>query len=244
MKKFFLVCTAAFAVGLSASAQKVTKPLQDYQDGVTAQSMHDVDVLNVLVNVTQGETVKINNIVFEAVTNAAVITAATNIPVLCTNNGSTTINSNQFIAALNVTLNTNTLSTGVSSSIQTSPFTNQLIITSIKAGVFSYVVSETLAGTGNAWASNSTYGGRGLRDSAQRFRVAKRIALAVDVTAGVMSFGFNFTPTHFIVQITDSTGVPKAYNGVVKIVGPNIQIDNTGSTDFANGDLVTVFAAD
>ena len=238
------VLGASLAVGFNAGAQTpVQKPNADYQSAVVAQAQHAQNQLFILTNVVQGETVSINSKVFEAVTNASALTASTNIPVIIGAPGTPVSGSNVFARLLTLTINSNAATTRVIAEC-TTPFTNTVVITALDYGTQALTNSETLAGVGNAWASNRMWGGVGYLDHYRKAKVTKRTAIAAEVTSGVIAFAFDFAPSHAMVQVTSSAGVVKLYNGAITIAGNNVYVDNTGSTDFAATDVVTVNATE
>jgi len=67
---------------------------------------------------------------------------------------------------------------------------------------------------------------------------------AADVTAGSVVFpvGDSFQAKGAVVQVTTSAGVPKAWDGARTITPEKVTVDNTGTTDFAAGDVISVVA--
>lgn len=102
--------------------------------------------------------------------------------------------------------------------------------------------TETLTGSNNAWANATSYGGAGTPDGIPNFALVKRAAIAQEVTLGNLHFVFDFAPVSVVVQVRDSSGVAKAWDGAVTITGKRVIVDNTGSTDFAATDVVTLLA--
>lgn len=102
--------------------------------------------------------------------------------------------------------------------------------------------TETLAGSNNAWHSATSFGGAAAPDSFPDSAVVSRAAIAGEVTLNNMHFYLGFAPAAFIVQIRRS-GVLVQHGGTVTVTGNRLTITNTGSTDFAAGDVVSVFAS-
>lgn len=103
-------------------------------------------------------------------------------------------------------------------------------------------LAETLAGANNAWDTAALRGGRVAGHKAIGF--SSRVPNAAEVALGNMHFVFpTFTPTHVIVQVrVTSGGTPKAWVGGVTISGNVVTLDNTGATDWAATDTVTIIA--
>lgn len=102
--------------------------------------------------------------------------------------------------------------------------------------------TETLAGASNAWqnAVTSFYA-----DDPTEYALAaiqSRAAVAAEVTAGLMHFAFARPVIHALVQVVDSSGVNQAWVGGRVLNGNLVTVDNTGGTDFADTDVVTVVA--
>jgi len=71
----------------------------------------------------------------------------------------------------------------------------------------------------------------------------KHVVIAGDVTAGTIDFHFGDSVTQMIgaiVQVETSAGVVKAWDGAKAISGPKLTIDNTGATDWAATDVISV----
>ena len=102
--------------------------------------------------------------------------------------------------------------------------------------------TETLAGSNNAWASATSFGGEvtaGIPDS----MIQTRAATAVEVALGTMHFLFPFTPTRFIVQARTATGATKYITSLATVSGRRLTITADGATVLAATDVVTVQAS-
>lgn len=113
------------------------------------------------------------------------------------------------------------------------------------------ITADARAGAGNmvftaTFANTSTITGTGLLQFGEDggSQVESRmdyIAEAEDVTATmiVIETGMN-SPRFADVTVRTSAGVEVAYNGAVVVSGSQIRIDNSGTTDWAAGDVLTV----
>lgn len=118
----------------------------------------------------------------------------------------------------------------------------EIFIKSTKVGAFTIATTETLAGTGNAWAATAMYGGKA--QALTNFSCQTRVPKALDVTLDHMQFQFNFTPVtvRVWVAVTATPGKAVAWDGAVTISGGLVTVDNSGSTDFTTAHTVTVIA--
>jgi hypothetical protein len=73
--------------------------------------------------------------------------------------------------------------------------------------------------------------------------MASRAATAAEVTQGLAVFAFGRTPTAILVQVRTAAGAFKAYDGIGTIDGEIVTLDNAGSADFADTDVLTVLAS-
>jgi hypothetical protein len=101
--------------------------------------------------------------------------------------------------------------------------------------------TETLAGSGNAWY-NATMVGGNVNDFPATTQLFSRAAVAGEVTAGVMHFVFPFQVTSAIAHVRTAAGIPVAHVGACTVSGNRVTVDNTGATDFAATDVVSVVA--
>lgn len=72
--------------------------------------------------------------------------------------------------------------------------------------------------------------------------IAQRAADAADVTAGFIGFSFGNPVVGAEAFVRTSAGVTKAHDGALTISGELVTLDNSGTTDFADTDVVTVLA--
>lgn len=70
--------------------------------------------------------------------------------------------------------------------------------------------------------------------------IAHKTAVAADVTAGLIGFAFGRPVTGAEAFVRTTGGVRKAHDGALAIDGQLVTLDNSGSTDFAATDVVTV----
>lgn len=120
---------------------------------------------------------------------------------------------------------------------------NEILVVRNAADVYTGACTETLAGSNNAWASSTFYGGAAVPAQLKVSSDQQRAALAVEVGTGNAHFLFPFTPTAAVVQVRSTAGATKAWDGAVTITGSRVTVDNSGSTDWIAGDLITVTAA-
>ena len=122
---------------------------------------------------------------------------------------------------------------------------NEVLIVHHEIGVNALACTETLAGTNNAWASATMYGGVALADAIPLVRMEARVPLAQEVTLDDMHFVFPFTPTKVLIDVrVTSGGARKAWDGGYTITGRRVTLSNAGSTDWATTDTVTVLASE
>ena len=103
--------------------------------------------------------------------------------------------------------------------------------------------TETLAGSNNAWASATSYGGQrfeGIPNQA----VAHRTVNATEVALGFVAIPLSFVPRFFIIQARTSAGAVKAFTGATTINGRSLLITDGGGTSLAAGDTVTAFISE
>lgn len=237
MKNLISLCLAVAFIALPAKLRAdVVKPLADYQATVTAQACYDMNILTVLANVPTNETFTIDGRKYQVVTNATQISASTNVPVIVPDADNAPL---AFVTNAVRTINSNSTAFYAVAGGTTNVY---IIATSLRTSGVS--CTETLAGTGNAWASATTYGGVSEANTAKRTVVLSRAAVTAEVTAGYMYFTPNFTPTKVVVNVRASTGIVKAWVGAVTISNRLVILDNSGATDFANTDVVTIVASD
>ncbi len=123
--------------------------------------------------------------------------------------------------------------------IGASPVTGGLIVVDY-GGRGTVACSETMAGGGNAWQNAALVAPVSSGAIPNIALLVQRAATAAEVTAGSMFFPVSSPPKAVMVQVRTSAGVPKAWVGAVVIEGNTIIVDNTGGTDFAANDIVTV----
>jgi hypothetical protein len=144
----------------------------------------------------------------------------------------------EFTTALTTAINT----TGVLEAVRISA-NEVLVIDRSNTSFQAKACSETLAGSNNAWAAANSYGGHGTPDTLPAIAMINRAAITQEVTLGNMHFVLGFAPVSVIVQVTSSAGAKKAWDGAVTISGKRVIVDNSGATDWAAGDIVTLLAS-
>ena len=186
-------------------------------------------------NVADAETITIGAEVYEIDTAVApgVITAG-NIRVDCNAGVTPTIASASIVAAINA--NTKLGLTALAISVN-----EILVYTNNDKAPIGVACSKTLAGANNAWATAAFYGGDGSGILGQRG--AQRSPNAQEVAIGNMHFMFPFTVGAMLAQVRTSTGAAKAWDGLLTSSGGRVTADNSGATDWAATDTVTIFAS-
>lgn len=220
--------------------------------GLQVRARIPQNVLRIPANVADAETVTIGGVVYEIDTAAApgAITAG-RIRVDC-NAGVTPAIAG---AALAAAINNNPPVPGFVA-VWVVGIT-ELIVFSPRGGP-PLACTETLAGAANAWNAATMYGGPGATGlDVPGLLMASRAAIAIEVTAGVMHFAFPVNVSSVIVQARTAAGVMIAWNGAVTInnltnpgpvntgapgIGSRVTVDNSGATDWAATDIVTVLA--
>jgi hypothetical protein len=148
----------------------------------------------------------------------------------------------EFTTALNTAINaTNVLGFRVAA-VRISA--NEVLITSAQPGADATACSETLAGSNNAWAAATMFGGSSTAESARHFAVLTRAATATEAALTTMHFACPFAPTTATVQVRTSAGALVAFDGSVTITGNRIDVVSGGSVPVASTNIATVTAGD
>jgi hypothetical protein len=192
-----------------------------------------LNVLRLASNVADGETITIGNETYEIDTAAApgAVTAG-NIRVDCSAGVTPTQASAALVAAVNANSRQGLQAEAIS--------VNEVAIWGPTGNLD---CSETLAGSNNAWHNTATFFGSSSAQVRARDQAA-RAAVAKEVTLGNMHFLFPFRPASVLVQVRTAAGVAKAWDGVITLSNYRVTLDNSGSTDFAATDIVTVSASE
>ncbi len=190
------------------------------------------NVLRLASNVADGETVTIGNEVYEIDNNAAV--TAGNILVDCSGGLTPTLAGAALVATINAKTQQGITAKAISAN-------EILIATRVGIAGRAIVCAETLAGANNAWAAAAMYGGS---DVFKGVQLQSRAVNATEVALAAMRFAFPFTPVAALVQVRTAAGAPKAWGGTTTLTGDRVDLANTGSTDLAATDVVTVFAGE
>jgi hypothetical protein len=105
--------------------------------------------------------------------------------------------------------------------------------------------SETMAGSNNGFATPSFGGFTAPSDTGRATTLTSRIPNAQEIALKSMHFLFGFTPTVAFMQLRDSTGLAKAFDGTLTIVGKRVSLANpAGAVNLAANDLVTLLASE
>lgn len=120
---------------------------------------------------------------------------------------------------------------------------NEMLIVHDDLGTNAVATTETLAGSNNAWAATTMFGGAQVVDPLVQFQVQQRVPLAREVEVDNMHFLFPFTVAAAQVHVrTTASGIVIAWNGGYTITGNRVQVTNEGNTDWAATSTVLVRA--
>ena len=193
------------------------------------------NVLRIASNVADAETVTIGNEVYEMDTTAypGAITAG-NIRVDCSSGVTPTIAGASLVAAINANSQQGIVAKVISAN-------EVLIATKVGVAGRQIACAETLAGANNAWAAAAMYGGA---DAFKGEQLQARAANATEVALGTMRFVFPFLPVAAVVQVRTAAGAVKAWGGNTTLTLDRVDLANTGATDIAATDIVTVLASE
>lgn len=145
----------------------------------------------------------------------------------------------EFTTALNTAINAANVSGQSMASTRVSA--NEILLESYAANAPATACTETLAGSNNAWANATMYGGSAEPTVLRSVEQVQRAANATEAALQTMHFIFPFTPTAASVQVRTSAGVLVAFDGSVVIgTAGHVDVNGTGSTDVSSTDLVTV----
>lgn len=232
MKSIFpILIFAALAVSSFAG------PLEDLAARNKLDGRPAINTLRVATDVADTETITIGTTVFEVDTAASpgAITAG-RVRVDC----SAAVTPTAFTTAFEAAVNAANLvalkfrATRISAS--------EVLIVNTRNGVDATACTETLAGANNVWAAAAAFGGRADSTVLRGVMIVSRAATATEVALGTMHFVLPYTPTAIAVQVRTAAGVAVAHNGGANATGNRVTVDNTGATDFAATDVVTVIA--
>jgi hypothetical protein len=190
-----------------------------------------VNVLRIAANVADGETVTIGNDVFELDNNSTFTAGRIQVVIA----GLTpTLATPALVSAIN------NFSTHKLLAIQIS--VNEVLVVSRDdtAACGALACAETMAGANNQWANATFYPGSNPGVNVNMMQ--SRAANAQEVSIGTAHFWFPFTVAAVQAQVRTAAGVAKAWDGAVTISGQRVTFDNTGATDWAAGDILTVDA--
>jgi hypothetical protein len=111
-----------------------------------------------------------------------------------------------------------------------------------KDGTVTYT-GLTLAKSGTNLAVSGTVFAAGVQGPARKTLFTTRAVVAADATAGVIVIATGWASvSNVLVVLRTAAGAAKAWDGKATLSGGNIVLDNTGSTDFADTDVFSVFA--
>lgn len=192
-------------------------------------------VLRIAANIVDAEVVVIGGETYEFDTaaNPGEITAG-NIRVYCSA-ATPTVASTALVAAINANTKLGIVATRLSA--------NEVHINTIPGKPpVNYATTTTMTGVGNGWGAATMLGAK---ENFVAMSMQTRVATAEEVALTALRFKFPFTPVSAIIQVTDTNGVPRAWNGGVIISGTQVSASvGTGDgTAIVATDKVTVFAS-
>jgi len=191
---------------------------------------HATGYIRIAANVADTETVTLGADVYEF-DRAADGVVAGNIAVTSHSDDTPAQATDALIAAINTRDNVVTAIDIDANTI--------LVITKI-AGTLAVAMSDTMAGGGNDVDDTAT--ARGSHSTIAKMAHVAVTPTAEEVTEGVVRVVFDFVPANVVVAVRDTTGVVKAWDGVVTIDATNklVAVDNTGAVDWIATDTVTL----
>ena len=194
------------------------------------------NVLRIASNVADGETVTIGNEVYEIDTAAdpGALGVASNIRVNCSSGVTPAIAGTALCAVINTVTQQGIVAKVINVG-------EVIIATRIGVAGRALACAKTLAGASNGWAAAVMYGGS---DPFKGEQVQSRAANANEVALLAMRFVFPFNPVSALVVVRTATGAPKAWGGNTVLTADRVDVVNTGATDIAATDVVTVLASE
>lgn len=124
----------------------------------------------------------------------------------------------------------------------------KLPVTAVKASGDSVIFSKVAADgdvTTSTDIANAAIGTKfttGVQPASTISSKVMIIATAADVTATLIYVSLPYTPTLVTVAVYTSAGVVKAWDGAATIAGNIVEIDNSGTTDWASTDILILKA--
>ena len=194
------------------------------------------NVLRLVSNVADGETVTIGNEVYEIDTAAdpGMLATVGDLRVNCSSGVTPAIAGTALCAAINAATQLGIVAKTVNA--------GEVLIAS-KVGVVgrALVCNKTLAGVNNGWAAAAMYGGS---DAFKGEQLQSRVANANEVALLAMRFVFPFIPVSALVVVRTAAGAVKAWGGNTVLTADRVDVVNTGTVDIAATDVVTVLASE
>lgn len=143
----------------------------------------------------------------------------------------------EFTTALTAAIN----ASGVEAVTAVRVSNNEVLVHSDAVGVVILALSETLAGTNNAWDTSAMR--VGLAEDVSNVALISRVPNAQEVAIGNLHVPLSFTPSVVIIQVrVTSGGSVKAWNGAYTIGTNLLTLDNSSSTDWATTDTISILA--
>lgn len=206
----------------------------DFLDALAAAIGHgrpNINVLRIAANVTDGQKVVIGGVTYEFDISANGVTAG-NIAV-APSDGTPANATPALAAAINANQGGDILATVIGD--------NELLIQEQEALGRALGCTETLAGSNNAWAAATMYGG--VLPGTQHLAVAARAPNATEVALATMHFVFDAAVTILAVLVrVGATGELKVWKGGLTATGNQVDLTLTGDGDWATTDTVVVIA--
>lgn len=191
-----------------------------------------MNILRLASDVANAETFTINGTVFEIDTAADPgSVSGTNIRVNCSGGATPAAASTAIVTAVN-SVNCGMRAKKISD--------NEVLFFAAAGDATPYACTETLAGTNNAFAAATAFGGRPEQTDLPSPILISRVPTATEITLQTMHFPLTFTPTIVLPQVRTSAGAIKAWDGAVTITDQFVTVGSGGSTDIASGDVITL----
>lgn len=143
--------------------------------------------------------------------------------------------STAIVTAINNNANSKVTATKISD--------NEVLIVHDDIGINALSCTETLAGSNNAWASSTMFGGSNAPASIKNVVVISRTVTAVEEALDTVHFVLPFAISTFLIQLRNSSGIIKAFDGTAVVSGNRLTLTSSGSTDCDQNDVVTVIAS-
>jgi hypothetical protein len=190
-----------------------------------------MNVLRLAADVADTETVTINGTVFEFTTDGTVTSGRVAVDVAAAQ--TPTAASTALVTAINAS-SCGMLAKKISNA--------EVLVWAANGASTAFACTETLAGSNNAWAAATAFGGRQEQSELPVPIMVSRVPTATEIALQTMHFPLNFTPTVVFAQVRTSAGAHVAFDGTITITDDYVSLTAGGSVDPASGDVVTLLA--